>query len=94
VKRINVVDEVARGIVVDNPGAGEMEVPAKVVISDVGPHGTVELAGSQNFEKGYLKEVKDRVRPLSYVCLEIASEKPLVDFNGVMVVPEGRRRST
>jgi len=94
VKRINVVDEVARGIVVDNPGAGEMEIPTKVVISDVGPHGTIGLAGSQNFEKGYLKEVKERVRPLAYMCLEIASEKPLVDFRGVMVVPEGRRQMT
>jgi phytoene dehydrogenase-like protein len=94
VKRINVMDEVARGIMVDNPGAGEMEIPAKVVISDVGPHGTVELAGSQSFEKGYLKEVKERVRPLAYMCLEIASEKPLVDFRGVMVVPEGRRQMT
>jgi phytoene dehydrogenase-like protein len=46
VKRISVTDELAKGIVVDNPGAGELEIPAKVVISDVGPHGTVELAGS------------------------------------------------
>jgi len=94
VKRIRVTDEVAKGIVVNLPGEGEAEIPAKVVISDVGPHGTVELAGSQNFERGYLKEVKERVRPLAYMCLEIASEKPLVDFRGVMVVPEGRRQMT
>jgi len=94
VKRISVTDEVANGVVVNLPGEGETEIPAKVVISDVGPHGTVDLAGSQNFEKGYLKEVKERVRPLAYMCLEIASEKPLVDFRGVMVVPEGRRQMT
>jgi phytoene dehydrogenase-like protein len=94
VKRISVTDEGVNGVVVNLPGEGETEIPAKVVISDVGPHGTVDLAGSQNFEKGYLKEVKERVRPLAYMCLEIASEKPLVDFRGVMVVPEGRRQMT
>ena len=94
VKQILVQDEVARGILVDQPGAGEVEIAAKVVISDAGPHGTVELAGSGSFEKGYLKEVKEKVRPLAYMCLEIASSKPLVDFQGVMVVPEGRHQMT
>lgn len=94
VKQILVQDEVARGVLVDQPGASGMEIPARVVISDAGPHGTVELAGSACFEKGYLKEVKEKVRPLAYMCLEIASSKPLVDFMGVMVVPEGRHQVT
>ena len=94
VEKIVVENELAKGIVVDKPGAGMTEIPAKVVISDVGPHGTLEIAGSRNFENGYVKEVKERVRPLAYMCLEIASKKPLVDFLGVMVVPEGRRQMT
>ncbi len=96
VKQILVQDEVARGILVENPGggSGQAEIPARAVISDAGPHGTVELAGKASFEKGYLKEVKEKVRPLAYMCLEIASNRPLVDFMGVMVAPEGTHQMT
>ncbi len=92
-KRITVQDEVARGIVVEKNGS-ELDIAAKAVISSAGPHQTVDLAHSQNFDEGYLKEVKEKVRPLSYICLEISSERPLVDFPGVVVVPEGRRQMT
>lgn len=90
-KRIMVEDELARGIVVEKEG-DELEIAAKVVISDAGPHKTVELAGSENFDKGYLKEVRDRVLPLAYIGLAISSDRPLVDFRGVVVAPEGRRQ--
>jgi len=92
-KRIVVEDEVAKGIVVDRDGK-ELEINARAVVSDVGPHGTIELAGSWNFDKGYLQEIRERVRPLAYIGLAISSERPLVDFRGVMVLPEGRRQAT
>lgn len=92
-RRILVQDGIARGILIDRNGR-EVEIAASAVISSAGPHATVELAGSQNFERGYLKEVEQKVRPLSYICLEISSEKPLVDFPGVLVVPEGKRQMT
>jgi len=91
--RIEVQDEIVRGIVVEKEGQ-QVEISSKAVISDVGPQATVELAGKSNFEPGYLKEVGEKVRPLSYVCLEVVSDKPVVDFPGVMVVPEGRRQMT
>ena len=92
-KRIMVEEEVARGIAVEKDGQ-ELEIAARAVISDAGPHVTVELAGSHNFDKGYLKEVKERVMPLSYIGVAVASDRPLVNFLGVMVVPEGRRQMT
>ncbi len=92
-KRIVVQDCVARGIVVERNGS-ESDIAARAVISSAGPHATVDLAGSGNFENGYLKEMKEKVRPLAYVCVEVSSERPLVDFPGVMVVPEGRRQMT
>lgn len=94
VKQILVQDEVAKGILVEVLGSGLVEIPARAVISNVGPHGTVELAGSAAFEKGYLKDVRENVRPLAYMCLELASSRPLVDFLGVLVVPEGRHQVT
>lgn len=90
VKRIVVEDDVSRGIVVEKDG-DEIGVDAKVVIGDAGPHQTVELAGSDKFEKGYLKDLRQKVLPLSYLCVAISSEGPLVDFQGIMLLPEGRR---
>jgi len=92
-KQIRVQNEVAQGVVIEKDG-DELEIAAKVVIGDAGPHKTVELAGSENFDKGYLKDVREKVLPLAYVCLEVASDRPLIDFPGVMVVPEGRRQKT
>jgi phytoene desaturase len=93
VKRILVQDGASRGIVAERNGS-DLEIAAGAVISSAGPHTTVDLAGSANFENGYLKELEEKVRPLAYVCVEVSSERPLVDFPGVMVVPEGRRQMT
>jgi len=92
-QRIMVQEEVVKGIVVEKDG-DDLEVLAPVVISDAGPHKTVELAGPENFDNGYLKELREKVRPLAYIGLVISSDRPLVDFEGVMVVPEGRRQMT
>ena len=80
-------------IVVEKEGE-QLGISSKVIISDAGPAATVELAGKAHFDKGYLKELQENVRPLSYMCIEVSSDKPLVDFPGVMVVPEGRRQMT
>jgi phytoene desaturase len=92
-RRIIVQEEVARGIAVEKDGE-DLEIAAPVVIGDAGPHRTVELAGAENFDNGYLKELREKVRPLAYIGLVISSNRPLVDFPGVMVVPEGRRQMT
>lgn len=92
-KKITILDGVATGVVIEK-GGKEEEIRSSVVISDTGPHRTVELAGKQNFEKGYLLEVKEKVRPLAYMEMAISSNDPLLEFPGVMVVPEGRRQMT
>ena len=89
-KRILVEDEVVRGVAVEKDGS-ELEILAKVVISDAGPKKTVELAGSGNFEKGYLKELREKVLPVSFIGLAIASDRPLIDYPGVLVLTEARR---
>ncbi len=92
-KSIMVEDGQARGILVEMDGKVQ-EISAGAVISDAGPHATLELAGKQNFDKGYLKEVREKVRPLAYMEIDLASDAPLVEFPGVMVAPEGRRQMT
>jgi len=89
-KRILVEDEVVRGVAVEKDGS-ELEILAKVVISDVGPQETATLAGSENFERGYLKELREKVLPVSFIGLAIASDRPLIDYPGVLVLTEARR---
>jgi len=90
-KRIIAEEGMTKGIVIER-GADQIEIAANAVISDVGPHQTVDLSGRGNFEKGYLKELREKVLPLSYIGLAISSNSPLVDFRGVTFLPEGRRQ--
>ena len=75
-----VVDEegMAKGVIAQ--GVKEkLEVEAKVVISNAGPKKTIELAGEKNFDRGYLKEVTERVRPAAGMSFFITSDQPLLD---------------
>ncbi|HJX69468.1 MAG TPA: NAD(P)/FAD-dependent oxidoreductase [Dehalococcoidia bacterium] len=77
-----VVDEdgMAKGVIAQ--GVKEkLEVEAKVVISNAGPKKTIELAGEKNFDRGYLKEVAERVRPAVGMNFFITSDQPLLDVD-------------
>ena len=71
---------VAKGVVAQ--GVKEkLEVEAKVVISNAGPKKTIELAGEKNFDRGYLKEVAERIRPAVGMSFFIISDQPLLDVD-------------
>jgi phytoene dehydrogenase-like protein len=76
-KKIVVKNGLAAGVVVESDGK-DTELACKLVISDVGPKRTVELAGSENFDDGYLAEVKS-LKAAPIVVSMVASDKPLFD---------------
>lgn len=76
--RILVDGQKAVGVVVDTP-KGEVEITAPVVVSNAGPKRTVGLAGRENFDKGFLKEV-DRMRPAMQMWITTISDRPLYDW--------------
>ncbi|MFC2018194.1 phytoene desaturase family protein [Chloroflexota bacterium] len=78
VTQIVVEEGVAKGVVAQMVKE-RLEVEAKVIISNAGPKKTIELAGENNFDKGYLKEVMERVRPAVGMTFIIASDQPLFD---------------
>jgi len=88
-KRIMIKNGLAAGIVVAKDGK-DTELSCKVVISDVGPKRTVELAGSENFPADYLVQVKG-LRAAPIVASMVASDKPLFDSKCAMLIAGARR---
>ena len=80
---------IVRGAMVNKEGE-EIEVEASVVISNCGPKRTVELAGRENMDKGYLKELKETIKPAVVIAIQIATDKPLLEKNYLIVT--GARR--
>ena len=88
-KRIVVKNGSAAGIVVEKDGK-DTELSCKVVISDVGPRRTVELAGSENFDADYLEQVRG-LRAAPMVVSMVASDKPLFDEKCGLLIAGARR---
>lgn len=75
-KKVMVKRGKATGIVVEKDGK-ETEIRCKVVISDVGPRRTIDLAGQENFDDEYLKNMRVNLRPSPSLLILVASKKPL-----------------
>lgn len=90
-KQIVVSDGIAKGVIIQK-GDDVIEVAAKAVVSNTGPRKTVELAGSENFDMGYLKQLRETLRPAPIIFIQAASDRPLVDCSSLVFVL-GRRMS-
>jgi len=88
-KEIMVKNGSATGIVVEK-NAKATDLSCKVVISDVGPKRTIELAGSEHFDADYLAEAAG-LKATSIVVSMVASDKPLFDRNCAMLIAGARR---
>lgn len=89
-RRILVSKWAASGLVIDRLD-GEVEVGARVVISSTGPQKTVELTGRENFERGYLIEVDEKIRPAPVVAVFVVSDRPLIEHPGAFIPVNARR---
>ncbi|MEE8174458.1 MAG: FAD-dependent oxidoreductase [Dehalococcoidia bacterium] len=90
--RIKVEGGVATGVVVERDGE-LVEVEAKAVISNVGPKGTVTLAGRESFDSSYLREVAESYRPIATTIVWFESKKPYHEYPGwYNVVKDGKLR--
>jgi len=92
VSEITVEDGVARGVVAAK-NKEQIKVEAEYVVSNIGPLGTIELGKPQNFDIGYLKEVRNRVRPSVGIYAVFTSDRPLLDFQGLLYSGDTRRPS-
>jgi phytoene dehydrogenase-like protein len=90
VRRILVQDGTATGMVVERGGAVET-IKATAVVSNASPRETVKLAGPENLDRGYLREVYERQRPGPVVAVFVASDRPLMDHPGILLLAGTRR---
>lgn len=86
VTKILVERGVVKGVVAEGQG---LQVDAKVVISNIGPKKTIELAGAECFGEAYLKTIADNVRPSVAMDYIIVSDRPLLD--SLLFTPEAQR---
>ena len=92
-KRIVVKGGTAQGVVVEKDGS-EVEIAGTVVVSNVGPKKTVEMTGEANFDEGYLRMTRVRVRPQGVTVCYVASDIPLWPEDGspAILMLTGTRR--
>lgn len=90
-KYIVVDDGIAKGVIAKTE-KGEIQIEADVVISDVGSTKTVELAGRDNFERGYLRELKEMMKPVPIILIHTISDRPLIDHVSINLIDTDRIR--
>jgi len=85
----------AKGVVVQKDGS-EVTITSQVVISNVGPKATVELAEERNFDEAYLRLIRLRLRPHPVIMCFVASDRPLWPESGepAILMAVGTRRIT
>ncbi|MEE8472832.1 MAG: NAD(P)/FAD-dependent oxidoreductase [Dehalococcoidia bacterium] len=91
VTKIQVEDEVVRGVVAETAMGEEIQISAKTVISNTGPQITVRMVGEENMERGYVKDLKEKIRPVPVVWLCIGSDRPLHPYPGILLMAQARR---
>ena len=91
VNKIIVEDGVVKGVVVEKDGKDEIEIPADIVLSDIGPKATVNLAGENNFDTAYLKFMYENIKSGAQIAIWAISDRPLLPYPGTLFITEARR---
>lgn len=90
VRALRVADGLVTGARVRRDGI-EVEVAARVVVSDVGPTATVGLVGEDNLPEDYLRTVRRGDRPCAMITVNFASQRRLLDAPGMLSFAKTRR---
>ena len=92
VESLAVADGQVGNAVLRPAGGGQSQVVrASVVVSDIGPAGTVRLAGPEFFGDEYLASVKRADRPAAMISVNFASQERLIDVPGMLSFAVTRR---
>lgn len=89
--KILIEKEKVAGIIGKMPTGESIRVNCPVVVSNVGPKSTVDLAGPENFDRGYLKDMEEMIRPVPVIWICTVSDVPLHPYPGILLFAEARR---
>ncbi|MBU2548245.1 MAG: FAD-dependent oxidoreductase, partial [Proteobacteria bacterium] len=92
VREIACPDGRVEGVVASAAG-DRIEIDAPIVISDAGPKATVNLAGRDRFDPGFLREV-ERLDPSMAVVTVFGYDRPLLDYQSHIQFIETDRLGT
>ncbi|UAK39392.1 NAD(P)/FAD-dependent oxidoreductase [Gordonia bronchialis] len=90
VEQIHVEKGAVTGVTVTRDGERQT-VTAPVVVSDIGPFATLDLAGREVFDDEYVSLVEQRNRPCAMIAVNFASRKPLIKAPGMLSFAQTRR---
>lgn len=90
VGRIEIEDGGVSGLTLRRNG-GEVRIRSDIVISDIGPKATVELAGAASMPPEYVDQVQSRLRPTANIVINFAARQPLVEAPGILTFGKTRR---
>jgi len=68
-----------------------LELETEVVISNVGPAATAELAGREHYSAEYLDRMDRELKPTANIVFNIASDEPLLEAPGIITFGITRR---
>jgi phytoene desaturase len=68
-----------------------VEVEAEVIVSNIGPRATTELAGREHFDDVYLGRLDGQLKPTANIVFNIASAAPLMEAPGIITFGVTRR---
>jgi phytoene dehydrogenase-like protein len=78
------------GVELESDG-GAVRVNAPIVVSDIGPSGTLALLGVENVPADYRELVERGDRPTSMITVNFASQERLIDVPGMLSFAKSRR---
>ncbi|EXJ92243.1 hypothetical protein A1O3_00793 [Capronia epimyces CBS 606.96] len=84
-------DGLVTGAIVRKSEGSEVQVTSKVTVSNIGPLGTVRLAGADNLPGGYAEEIKRWSDPAAIITVHFASQQPLATFPCLAIFSKSRR---
>ncbi|MBM3132897.1 MAG: NAD(P)/FAD-dependent oxidoreductase [Chloroflexi bacterium] len=89
-EKIIVENGIARGVIARR-GRERLEIEARAVISNAGPKKAVLLAGAENFDERYLRQVAGLKAAVGMDYL-FTTDRPLLDFAGTLYTTDTRRK--
>jgi phytoene desaturase len=85
--KILIEDGIVKGVIVTKnllkKSEEQVQIDAQAVVSNIGPFGTINLGGEENFDKGHIMDVQETIKTFPWLAFQVASSAPLIESPAV-----------